>query len=96
MLNNEILHKVIRPARYTGGECNSIIKDWDKIPIKIALAYPDTYEVGMSNMAVPILYKSSTGGRTLWPKGFTRRGWIWKRRCGTTKSPSSAWKASGR
>ncbi|OGN95971.1 MAG: B12-binding domain-containing radical SAM protein [Chloroflexi bacterium RBG_13_51_18] len=57
MLDNEILHKVIRPARYTGGEWNSIVKDWDDTPIKIALAFPDTYEVGMSNMAVPILYE---------------------------------------
>jgi radical SAM family uncharacterized protein len=57
LLNNEILHKVIRPARYTGGEWNSIVKDWDTVPIKIALAYPDTYEIGMSNMALPILYE---------------------------------------
>ncbi len=56
MLNNEILHKIIRPARYSGGEWNSVVKDWDAIPIKIALAYPDTYEIGMSNMAIPILY----------------------------------------
>jgi radical SAM family uncharacterized protein len=56
MLTNEILHSVNRPARYTGGEWNSIVKDWGKIPLKIALAYPDTYEVGMSNMALPILY----------------------------------------
>jgi radical SAM family uncharacterized protein len=57
LLTNEILHQVNRPARYTGGEWNSIVKDWDKTPIKIALAYPDTYEVGMSNMAIPILYE---------------------------------------
>ena len=57
MLNNEILHKVIRPARYTGGEWNSIVKDWENTPIKVALAYPDTYEIGMSNMAIPILYE---------------------------------------
>ncbi|MHB8104455.1 MAG: TIGR03960 family B12-binding radical SAM protein [Dehalococcoidales bacterium] len=57
VLNNEILHKIIRPARYTGGEWNSIVKDWDAIPIKFALAYPDTYEIGMSNMAIPILYE---------------------------------------
>jgi len=57
LLNNEILHKVIRPARYTGGEWNSIIKDWETTPIRFALAYPDTYEVGMSNLAVPILYE---------------------------------------
>ena len=56
MLNNEILHQVNRPARYTGGEWNSIVKDWDTTPIRIALAYPDAYEIGMSNMAVPILY----------------------------------------
>ena len=56
MLDNELLHQVNRPARYTGGEWNSIIKDWDKTPVKIALAYPDTYEIGMSNMAIPILY----------------------------------------
>jgi radical SAM family uncharacterized protein len=54
--DKELLHQVNRPARYTGGEWNSVIKDWDKIPIRIALAYPDTYEIGMSNMAIPILY----------------------------------------
>jgi radical SAM family uncharacterized protein len=56
LLTNDILHQVNRPARYTGGEWNSIVKDWDKTPVKIALAYPDAYEIGMSNMAVPILY----------------------------------------
>ncbi|MFC2068840.1 TIGR03960 family B12-binding radical SAM protein [Chloroflexota bacterium] len=52
----DILNKVIKPARYTGGEWNSVVKDWDKTPIRIALAYPDVYEVAMSNMALPILY----------------------------------------
>jgi len=56
LLDNELLHQVNRPARYTGGEWNSIVKDWDKTPVRIALAYPDTYEIGMSNMAIPILY----------------------------------------
>ena len=53
---NRILHQVNKPARYTGGEWNSIVKDWDNTPIRIALAYPDVYEIGMSNMALPILY----------------------------------------
>ena len=57
MLSNEILHKVNRPARYTGGEWNSIVKDWDKTPVRLTLAYPDTYEIGMSNLAIPILYE---------------------------------------
>jgi radical SAM family uncharacterized protein len=57
LLDNEILRNVNRPARYTGGEWNSIVKEWDKTGIKVALVYPDVYEVGMSNMAIPILYE---------------------------------------
>ncbi|MFC1915674.1 TIGR03960 family B12-binding radical SAM protein [Chloroflexota bacterium] len=53
---NDILPRVTKPARYTGGEWNSVVKDWDKTNIKIALSYPDVYEIGMSNMALPILY----------------------------------------
>jgi len=54
---DNILYQVTKPARYTGGEWNSIIKDWDTTSIKIALSYPDLYELGMSNMALPILYE---------------------------------------
>src|SRR4030067_546444 len=60
MENNLLSHvnisRVIKPARYTGGEWNSIVKDWNQIPVKVALAYPDLYEIGMSNLAIPILY----------------------------------------
>ena len=58
---DKILHRVTRPARYTGGEWNSIIKDWAATPIRVALSYPDAYEVGMSNMALPILYSLLNG-----------------------------------
>jgi len=54
---NNILHQVTKPARYTGGEWNSVAKDWDKTLIRIALSFPDLYEIGMSNMALPILYE---------------------------------------
>ena len=57
MLNDSMLYQVNRPGRYTGSEWNSITKDWDKTGIRIALAYPDAYEIGMSNMALPILYE---------------------------------------
>jgi len=57
ILERKILPKVAKPARYTGGELNSIKKDWEKKPIRIALAYPDTYEIGMSNLGIAILYK---------------------------------------
>ncbi|MCD6358515.1 MAG: TIGR03960 family B12-binding radical SAM protein [Dehalococcoidia bacterium] len=53
---DSILQKVTKPARYTGGEWNSIIKDWQETDIKVAISYPDLYEVGMSNLAIPILY----------------------------------------
>ncbi|GAI17044.1 unnamed protein product, partial [marine sediment metagenome] len=53
---DNILHQVTKPARYTGGEWNCVVKDWDKTNIRIALAYPDIYEIGMSNLALPILY----------------------------------------
>ena len=53
---DSILYYVAKPARYTGGEWNSVVKSWDKTPVRFALSYPDVYEIGMSNMAVPILY----------------------------------------
>ncbi len=53
---NSILQKVTRPARYTGGEWNSVVKEWQTAEVRVALAYPDLYEIGMSNMALPILY----------------------------------------
>jgi len=57
LISDEVLYGVSRPARYTGGEWNSIVKDWNAVPIRVALAFPDVYEVGMSNLALPILYK---------------------------------------
>jgi radical SAM family uncharacterized protein len=58
-LNNleDILYEVSRPARYSGGEWNSRVKDWQSTQVRIALAFPDVYEIGMSNLALPILYK---------------------------------------
>jgi len=48
---------VVKPARYTGGEWNAITKDWDKTPVRIVLSYPDLYELGMSTLAIHILYE---------------------------------------
>ncbi len=55
---DRVLHKVEQPARYTGGELNSISKDWSS-PVmrsKIALAFPDIYELGGSNLGLMVLY----------------------------------------
>ncbi len=50
------LLRVQKPARYTGGEWNSVVKEWDAIPQRIALAFPDIYDLGMSNLGLAILY----------------------------------------
>ncbi|MFH0941896.1 MAG: TIGR03960 family B12-binding radical SAM protein [Chloroflexota bacterium] len=54
---DKLLHQVIKPGRYTNHEWHTVRKDWDTTRIKIALAYPDLYEIGMSNLAIPILYE---------------------------------------
>lgn len=54
---DRILPQVSRPARYAGGEWNSCSKGWETTPIRIALCYPDVYEIGMSNLALSILYE---------------------------------------
>ena len=51
-----MLPLVSRPARYLGNEINSIHKDHNKVALKVALAFPDTYEVGMSHLGLKILY----------------------------------------
>ena len=51
-----ILPKVQKPARYTGGEYNEIIKDKAHVDLRMALCFPDTYEIGMSNLGIKILY----------------------------------------
>ncbi|MFC1951378.1 TIGR03960 family B12-binding radical SAM protein [Chloroflexota bacterium] len=55
-MTEDILHKVSKPARYSGGEWNSVAKDWSATEVKVALAYPDIYEIGMSNLGLAILY----------------------------------------
>ena len=51
-----ILRSVSKPARYTGGEFGQIIKDKTKVKTRIAFCFPDTYEIGMSNLGLKILY----------------------------------------
>jgi len=53
---DRILPGVQKPGRYTGGEFNSVVKDWDTTEVKVALAFPDVYDLGMSNLGLAILY----------------------------------------
>jgi radical SAM family uncharacterized protein len=51
-----ILPTVQKPGRYTGGEYNQVVKDWQTIKTKVALVFPDLYDIGMSNLGLAILY----------------------------------------
>ena len=55
-LKQRILPMVQKPARYTGGEYNEIKKNPDDVRVRIAFCFPDTYEIGMSNLGMRILY----------------------------------------
>ena len=53
---HRLISRVTRPSQYLGGELNAIKKDWDQTPIRIALIFPDKYELGMSHVGLKILY----------------------------------------
>jgi radical SAM family uncharacterized protein len=53
---DRILLKVTKPGRYVGGEFNTTVKNWDKARTKVALVFPDIYDIGISNMGLKILY----------------------------------------
>ena len=55
-LIQRILPSVQKPARYTGGEFNEIKKDLNEVRVRVAFCFPDTYEIGMSNVGMRILY----------------------------------------
>jgi len=55
-LLQRILPGVQKPARYTGGEYNEIRKDPEEVRVRVAFCFPDTYEIGMSNVGMRILY----------------------------------------
>lgn len=63
---NSILKQVSKPGRYSGGEYGQILKDKSKIKARFAFAFPDTYEIGMSNLGVRILYECLNREEDIW------------------------------
>ena len=51
----KLLQSVQKPARYAGGELNSVMKDKSKVALRYAFCFPDTYEIGMSHLGMKIL-----------------------------------------
>jgi radical SAM family uncharacterized protein len=60
------LSLVQKPARYTGGELNSVIKDKNAVDVRFAFCFPDTYEIGMSHLGGKILYGALNSQKTVW------------------------------
>ncbi len=55
-LSDDILMKIEKPARYIGGEVNSVVKNKEDVDMRIAFCFPDVYEIGMSHLGIQILY----------------------------------------
>ena len=53
---DRLLLSVEKPGRYVGGEYNSVVKDWGQVPFRVAMAFPDIYDLGMSNLGLMLLY----------------------------------------
>ena len=65
-LNDEILMRVEKPARYIGNEVNSVLKDKSKISVRFAMCFPDVYEIGMSHLGIQILYSMFNEWDDVW------------------------------
>ena len=68
-MNNQIstiLKSVSKPGRYSGGEYGQIIKDKEKVKARFAFCFPDTYEIGMSNLGMRILYGVLNQEKDVW------------------------------
>ena len=65
-LSDEILLQIDKAARYIGGEVNSVMKDKDQVEIRFCMAFPDVYEIGMSNLGMMILYDMFNKREDVW------------------------------
>ena len=65
-LPDRILLSVEKPARYTGGEVNSIMKDKEHTAVRFAMCFPDLYEIGMSHLGMQIIYSMLNSRDDIW------------------------------
>ncbi|MGA1868277.1 MAG: TIGR03960 family B12-binding radical SAM protein [bacterium] len=66
MCEQKFLSSVVKPARYIGSEINSVHKDLNDIELRFVLAFPDVYEIGISNLALKILYSILNARTDVW------------------------------
>ena len=93
----DLLHRILpgvqKPARYTGGEFNEIQKDPASVRVNVAFCFPDTYEIGMSNVGMRILYGVMNEMEGVGASGCSTPGAIWKPKCASTVCPCGPWRA---
>ena len=89
-----LLLKVQKPARYIGGELNSVMKDKNKVETRVALCFPDNYEIGMSHLGLKILYSLINEREDCWAERVYAPGSTLKPSCGKTTFPSMASRVS--
>ncbi|WP_242963581.1 TIGR03960 family B12-binding radical SAM protein [Eubacterium sp. An11] len=65
-LKDEILLSIEKPVRYIGHEINSVIKDPDAVDIRVGMAFPDVYEIGMSHLGMKIIYEQLNRREDIW------------------------------
>lgn len=65
-LKDEILLSIEKPVRYIGHEINSVIKDLDAVDIRVGMAFPDVYEIGMSHLGMKIIYEQLNRREDIW------------------------------
>lgn len=65
-LSDDILMSIDKPARYIGGEINSVVKDKDAIDIRFAMCFPDVYDIGMCHLGIQILYDMFNSWDDVW------------------------------
>lgn len=65
-LSDEILMQIEKPARYIGGEINSVVKKASDVAIRMAMCFPDVYEIGMSHLGIQILYDMFNQYEDVW------------------------------
>ena len=65
-LKDEILLRVEKPARYIGNEVNAVVKDRKLVDVRIAMCFPDVYEIGMSHLGIQILYDMFNRFEDVW------------------------------
>ena len=66
MFSSNLLKSVSKPGRYSGGEIGQVVKDKNQIKLRWAFCFPDTYEIGMSNLGMKILYGCLNEMQDVW------------------------------